>query len=101
MKVLVREFSCRGRVFTIIKGDDGYTKAIDHKYLDSEGRLTQTLNGLQMYVDTKDQSLGSMLERIQFQLELDDYIAESGIDKDDDYALARVIHEFYKARCRV
>lgn len=48
MKTVINHYETRGHVFTIVK-DQGKFLAIDHKYLDEEGRTAISLNGFQMH----------------------------------------------------
>ncbi len=47
MNVVVKKYVVRDREFTIVKHEDMYC-AIENKYIDKDGRLTEKLNGLQM-----------------------------------------------------
>lgn len=48
MKVIVKNYTYRGRNFTIVK-DQGFYMAIEDKYLDENGCLNQRLCGRQLY----------------------------------------------------
>lgn len=60
-KVLVKAFHCGGATYVLTKADvNGEMKyfAINYKYLDEEGRLKKTLNGLEMFMqDTMDDTM--------------------------------------------
>ena len=49
INVIISRFEYKGEAFKIIfKEQDGVYCAVNYKYLDSEGRTTRELNGLQM-----------------------------------------------------
>lgn len=95
MKVVLKCFSYRGKEYTIVKDDDGYTKAIDHIYLDKNGCLMQQLNGIQMFVDVNDQSLRGILNRIKDHLDFEAYMEENLVNIEDDVAFCKAIHDYY------
>ena len=43
--VMVKVFEYKNRKFTIVKHESGMYMAIDHKYIDEDGRLTKTVRG--------------------------------------------------------
>jgi len=48
MKTIINHYETRGRVFTVVHDQDHYL-AIEDKYIDDAGRVTQQLNGFQMH----------------------------------------------------
>lgn len=102
MKTLLKCFAYRGKEYTIVKDDDGYTKAIDFDYIDDSGHLTQRLNGIQMFVDLNDQSLNGILNRIKDHLDFNAYIEEAMINIEDDVEFCKALHTYYvEKRCPV
>lgn len=73
----------RDKKFYIVKQGDMYC-AIDSKYVDADGKLTQALNGLQMHAD-KD--LNKCLNNAKACAECDYYVSQ-GYTKADAFAKA-------------
>ena len=71
----VTELMARGRRFHIIFSDGMYM-AIEDKYIDEGGRLTRTLNGLQMNA-SKD--LDTTIDSTRKQVEVD-FLTSNGVD---------------------
>jgi hypothetical protein len=46
--------------------------AINHKYLDETGALTQELNGIQMYVDIHNNTLEGIIQRINTTIDFEE-----------------------------
>lgn len=63
-KVITKAYFYKGQTFAICTNKDGVYMAINHKYLDKNGALTQELNGIQMYVDTHNNTLEGIIQRI-------------------------------------
>lgn len=95
MDVLVRNLVSYGETYAVVRGDDGYLRAINHKYLDSEGRLTKQLNGLDMFVNTVDNTLNGIIHRIQSYHEFQQYMSEHEVDVNDPNQLRKAIQELY------
>lgn len=71
----------RGRQFQIVRNAEGFFLAIEDKYLDANGCLTETLNGFQMHA-SKD--LATCLETTKDAVEID-YLKSTGLDKDEAF----------------
>ena len=96
-KMLVKVYSYKGNEFAIIKGlHDGIIRAIDYKYIDDNGQLTKQLNGLEMFVNTINNTINGVIERINNHFDWLDYVKENDIDITDDTELLKGIKAFYK-----
>lgn len=95
MEVLVRNLVSYGETYAVVRGDDGYLRAINHKYLDNEGRLTKQLNGLDMFVSTVDNTLDGMIRRIQSYHEFQQYIRDHEVNVNDPDQLRGVVQKLY------
>ena len=53
MKLVVKDYivmmNAGNRHFTIVQNEDGYYLAIEDKYIDENGRITEALNGFQLH----------------------------------------------------
>lgn len=97
-KVLVRSYHYKGNEYAILKGEhDGTIRAINYKYVDSSGNLTKSLNGLEMFCDHRANTVSAIIERINYKHDLDDYLADNGIDRSDNEALIKAIMAFNNA----
>ena len=67
----------KGKSFVVVSNEQGILCAIDTKYLDGQGRLTTCLNGLQMLVDQKENTLPAMINRIKHHVEIEIFVAEN------------------------
>lgn len=84
MKTLVKRFCYKGHTYTIVS-DNGYTLAIDHRYLDEKGCLKEKLNGLQMFVSMDDQSVSGIMGRIKYHHDFNEYLKENGYEHGADF----------------
>jgi len=73
---IIKSFKVRDRHFTIVL-DKGFYQAIENKYIDENGRLTQTLWGHQTFAN-KD--LNECLKGVQNKVEMD-YLIANGYTK--------------------
>ena len=76
MKIIIKRYAVRDRVFTVVK-DQGMYLAIEDKYIDEHGRLNQSLNGFQMHAwDTLDGCLARVNDSVETQ-----YLVSNGLSK--------------------
>lgn len=95
-KVIVRDYSYKGNEYTIIKGEhDGILRAINYKHIDSNGNLTKSLNGIEMFCDHNRNTVEAIIERIKGKHDFDEYIEANGVDRSDDEALLEAVKAFY------
>ena len=64
-------YTRKERTFAIVRHDGRYC-AIEDKYIDADGKLTKTLNGLQMYASI---SYDECVEHVKNTIDIDDMIA--------------------------
>lgn len=95
MKILCKDFHYKGHDYVLLTEDDGYVRAIDYKYLNEKGELTQVLNGLQMFVDTRNNSVGAIMERITRYWDFQEYLDTHNVDRNDDRAVMYATAAFY------
>ena len=63
----ITQLHVEGQVFEIVQYK-GYYCAINHKYVDSDGRLTQQLNGLQTFASkTKSECIDRATKYVQIE----------------------------------
>lgn len=76
-KILVNNFSYKGHTYVLAKNEAGIHIAIDRKYINSDGELTQTLNGLQTFarVEPELNTLEALMQRVREHLDLEEYVA--------------------------
>lgn len=95
-KVLVKVYHYKGNEYAIIKGEhDCIIRAINYKYVDSSGNLTKQLNGLEMFCDHRENTVGAIIERINNKHDFDEYLSENGVDWNDKDALVKAVAAFY------
>ena len=75
MKIVVDNYEVMGRKFTICYRDGMYI-AIEDCYIDESGKLTQELNGIQMYAN---KNLDDCLEQVRKQVEIQS-LTINGVD---------------------
>ena len=71
-KVITKAYFYKGKTFTICTNKDGVYMAIDHKHLDKNGKLTQELDGIQMYVDIHNNTLEGIIHRINTYIDFEE-----------------------------
>ena len=83
MKIVIRNYIVRqntwNRNFVIVQNEDGWYLAIEDKYLDENGCLTEKLNGWQMHAD---KSLKNCLEGTRLACRID-ALREHGKSSDE------------------
>lgn len=98
----ITRYTYKESTFSIVN-NNGTICAIDRRYLDEAGRLTQKLNGEQMLVSMRHNTVTDILERIRNRIDLDERIAsaasERGISVEDMYKdtslIAPILWDFY------
>ncbi len=96
-RVIVKVYRYKDNEYAIIRGEhDGIIRAINYKYLDTDGKLIKPLNGIEMFCDHNANTVSAIIERINRKHDWDEYISENGIDTSDDEALLKAIAAFYK-----
>ena len=97
-RVIVKVYRYKDNEYAIIRGEhDGIIRAINYKYVDSSGNLTKSLNGLEMFCNHRANTVSAIIERIDYKHDLDDYLADNGIDRSDNEALIKAIMAFNNA----
>ena len=86
MKAIVKSYIVRDRHFTIVHDQDHYL-AIEDKYIDKNGRLTQALNGFQMYAS---QTLEGCMKHVTDCVE-NDYLIAQGFSKAEAFCIVNGI----------
>lgn len=81
MTTIIKKVTLRGRHFTMVKDDNGYYCCIEDKYIDKDGRLTQTLNGIQVHAS---KTLATCYESTKDAVEID-YLRSTGLSKDEAF----------------
>lgn len=81
IRTICKDYIVRGRHFTVIL-QDGFYCAIDEKYIDKNGCLTQTLNGFHTFAD---RNLETCLNRVRDRVEID-YLESTGMSKAEAFA---------------
>jgi len=98
-KTLVKSYNYKGSEYAIVKGiHDGILRAINYNYLDAEGKLTQPLNGIEMFCSREANTVEDIIKRINDKIDFDEYIKEYNINTDDIAVLARAYKKFYESR---
>lgn len=98
-KVLVRRYHYKGRDFIIAKElHDGIIRAIDLKYINENGRLTRPLNGLEMFCDSRFNTVPEIIRRINDHIDFMEYAEKYHIDKNDAELFAKAAVDFFKRR---
>lgn len=98
-KTLVKSYNYKGSEYAIVKGiHDGILRAINYNYLDAEGKLTQPLNGIEMFCSREANTVGDIIKRINDKIDFDEYIKKYNINTDDIAVLARTYKKFYESR---
>ena len=98
-KVIVKLYRYKGNEYAILKGlHDGIIRAINYKYVDSEGRLMKPLNGLEMLCDHNANTVKGIIKRINNKIDIDEYLLKNGIDRNDNEALIRAVSVFYNLK---
>lgn len=96
-KTLVKNYNYKDNEYIIIKGvHDGILRAINYDYLDAEGKLTQPLNGIEMFCSRDANTVEDIIKRINDKIDFDEYIKKYNINTDDTAALARAYKRFYE-----
>ena len=80
MKVLTKVYAYKDKRYVIAKNNDGIIMAIDYKYINEDGVLTQELNGLQMFVDVDRNTVPEIIERINRYTDWCEYTKEHNVD---------------------
>lgn len=95
-KTLVKVYSYKGHEFAIIKGlHDGIIRAIDYKYIDDNGMLTKHLNGLEMFVNTLDNTIYGVTRQINMAIDWQEYIKENNVDTSNSDELLKAAVKFH------
>lgn len=76
IETIIKNFSYRGQRFAIVK-HEGFFCAVNRKYIDKDGMVTETLNGLQMCAA---HTIGECIEHIKNNLDVD-YYMENGLSR--------------------
>ena len=72
---IITAIKSRDRKFYVVLFE-GYYCAIEDTYLDGEGRLNSTLNGIQMLAsDTKDECISRVMSKIEIE-----HLVDLGVD---------------------
>ena len=83
VEIIIRNYTARNRHFTIVKDSEGFFQAIEDKYIDQNGRLTQTLYGHQTFASRE---LNMTLQNLQNGIEFD-YLVEQGHSKGEAFGI--------------
>lgn len=69
MKIMIKDFSIRGRHFTIVHSrEHNMYLAIEDKYINEDGRLNTKLNGLQMHAGkTMDECINYVTDMVEVE----------------------------------
>ena len=95
-KTLVKVYAYKGEEFTIVKGlHDGIIRAINHKYIDSNGLLTKPLNGFEMFVNTANNTINGVINQINMGIDWQEYIKENNVDISNSDELLKAVAKFY------
>lgn len=81
--VIIRNYTERGRNFTIVQDKDGFYLAIEDKYIDKTGKLTQTLYGHQMFAN---RDMNECIKSLHNSIEIN-YLVEQGHSKAEAFAI--------------
>ena len=96
-KTLVKVYTYKGNEYVITKGlHDGIIRAINYKYIDEDGKLTKPLNGFEMFCDHYRNTVNDIIRRINLKHDYDEFIENSGIDKEDTETFLKATVEFFK-----
>ncbi len=96
-KTLVKVYTYKGNEYVITKGlHDGIIRAINYKYIDEDGKLTKPLNGFEMFCDHYRNTVNDIIRRINLKHDYDEFIDNSGIDKEDTENFLKASVEFFK-----
>ena len=96
-KTLVKVYSYKGNEFAIIKGlHDGIIRAINYKFIDENGYLIRPLNGLEMYVNTMDNTIEGVTRQINSSIDWQEFITENNIDTKNSDELLKAAIKFHK-----
>lgn len=95
-KTLIRVYTYKGREFAIVKGlHDNIIRAIDYKYIDDNGMLTKPLNGLEMFVNTLDNTINGVTRQINMAIDWQEYIKENNVDTSNNDELLKAAVKFH------
>ena len=98
-KALVKSYNYKGSEYVIVKGmHDGIIRAINSIYLDKDGKLTQPLNGIEMFCSKEANTVEDIIKRVNDKIDFDEYIKQHDIDTSDMKKLARAYKKFYESR---
>ena len=96
-KTLVRDYFYKGNDFVIVKGlHDGIIRAVNYKYLDENGLLTKQLNGAEMFVNTMNNTINGVMERINSYYDWKEFVEENNVNINDETELLNAMKVFYK-----
>ncbi len=96
-KTLVKDYYYKGNDYAIIKGlHDGIIRAINYKYMDSEGKLIKPLNGIEMFCDHNANTVECIIKRINDKHDWDEYIINNNVDTNDNDALLKAVKSYFK-----
>lgn len=96
---LVREYAYKKHRYAIVQGlHDMLIRAIDYKYLDDEGKLTKSLNGLEMFCDDRRNTVAQIIERINDHIDWREYVETFGLNEDDEKVFAKACVDFFARR---
>ena len=79
---VIKNYTLRGRHFTIVKNEEGFYLAIEDKYI-TDGKINTTLNGVQMNA-SKD--LNQCLDLVKSEVEMD-HLVSKGYSKAEAFAI--------------
>lgn len=97
MKVLVDGFNYKGRKFVIgERHSDGILVAIEDKFIDEQGRLTQTLYGFTLLVDKNKNTIPDIINRIYEKVDYEEFIEQSNPQTEEEKLL--LTGEFFRKR---
>ena len=98
-KALVKSYNYKGNEYVIVKGmHDGIIRAINSNYLDKDGKLTQPLNGIEMFCSKEANTVEDIIQRVNDKIDFDEYIKQHDIDTSDVRKLARAYKKFYESK---
>ena len=97
VKTLCRDFTTHGEHYVIAKRrEDGIIIAVNYKYLDENGCITETLNGLQMFVDHTRNTVPQIIERITSYHEWREFLKVNHVNENDQNEMLKAAVIFYK-----
>ena len=97
MKVLVNGFNYKGRKFVIgERHSDGILVAIEDKFIDKDGKLTQTLYGFSLLVDRNKNTIPDIINRIYEKVDFEEFMEQQNPQTEEEKL--RLTGEFFIKR---